>query len=533
MQRLFFCASLATCRAGFRRTHRKQAVRYRIQLIVLVFCLALGFAARAESERGLVVTDPLALRELDGRMDGGLGLAQLLDPARVTPITNDALFALPAMGPVRDAMERAFADYLQRRQANYPGDSVGVGPGYEVQLFDKAALTAPDTRFVLSGIVNRMDRAYVAPGTCGEIRLIYRLTRIGGGGASPPRLPMTLNLVLRAKEPDDASLTCMVIARRWLAMADITEIGAQLAARLREPDGALASVSAVNIDRIETNLQIAHIPKSDTQAFRTEYLQKVFRYDAPARLFRELPLENQIDRDRLLADTALGRSFKAWLLTPTNLAALDRGTLLVPERYLAMSSLAATPVGFARSGLQPEFGLMRSDTNGKGVFDTRDVVGALQRATAGGIALQNIRSPGGFARRLNDITCGGCHQIRGIGGFHFSGVDWMVGTPSNTTTVPASPHFMGDQLRRRDIVTAMRDGGVPDFSRGFSDRPQTRGRNEFAGTSLLDGWGATCYRRDTKRAIDKSFISWTCAEGLVCQQADTDTTSRIGMCFVK
>jgi hypothetical protein len=508
-------------------------VRHRIQLIVLLSCLALAFTAHAESGPGLAVTDALALRALDGRMDGGLGLAQMLDRARAAPITNDALFALPAMAPIRDAMEREFADYLTRHQTNDPGDSIGIGPGYEVQLFDKAALTSPDTRFVLSGIVNRMDRAYVAPASCGEIRLIYRLTRIGGESAMPPRLPMTLNLVLRAKEPDDASLTCTDVARRWLAMADMNETGAQLATRLCEPGSALASISTANIDRIETNLQIAHIPKSDTRAFHTDYLQKVFRYDVASKLFREVPLENQIDRDRLLADAALGRDFKAWLLTPANLAALDRGTLLVPERYLATSSLAATPVGFARSGLQPEFGLMRSDANGKGVFDTRDVVSALQKATAGGINLQNIRSPAGFARRLNDITCGGCHQIRGIGGFHFPGVDWMVETPSNVTTVPASPHFMGDQLRRRAIVMAIRDGGVSDYSRGFSDRPQTRGSNELAGTSLLDGWGATCYRRDAKQAVDKSFTSWTCAEGLACQQVGTDASSRIGMCFVK
>lgn len=512
--------------------HRKQAVRHRIRLFVLLSCLALGSAAHAESGRSLAVTDPLVLRALDGRTDRGFGLAQILDPARGAPITNDALFALPAMGPIRAAMEREFADYLARHQANYPRESIGVGPGYDVQLFDKAALTSPDMRFVLAGIVNRMDRAYVAPATCGEIRLIYRLTRISGESAMPPRLPMTLNLVLRAKEPDDASLTCKDIASRWLALADINETGAQLLARLLAPRGALASISAVNVDRIETNLQIAHVPKSDTRAFRTDYLQKVFRYDASARLFRELPLENQIDRGRLLADAALGGSFKAWLLMPANLMALDRGTLLVPERYLATSSLAATPVGFALSGLQPEFGLMRSDADGKGVFDTRDVVNALQKAIASGVVLQNIRSPAGFERRLNDITCGGCHQIRGIGGFHFPGVDWMVETPSNVT-VPASPHFMGDQLRRRDIVMAIRDERPPDFSRGFSDRPQTRGSNELAGTSLLDGWGATCYRRDTKQAVDKSFMSWTCADGLACQQIGADASSRIGMCFIK
>ncbi len=36
---------------------------------------------------------------------------------------------------------------------------------YDTQLFDRAQLYSNDTRFVLSGIVNRMDRAYVSPDT--------------------------------------------------------------------------------------------------------------------------------------------------------------------------------------------------------------------------------------------------------------------------------------------------------------------------------------------------------------------------------
>ena len=129
----------------------------------------------------------------------------------------------------------------------------------------------------------------------------------------------------------------------------------------------------------------------------------------------------------------------------------------------------------------------------KAVFSDTDVVTALKKAAAGGIKLQNIRSAGGFQRRLNDVTCSGCHQTRGIGGFHFPGVDWMAVNPSNSTVVPASPHFFGDQVRRRDILTAVRDGKAPDFSRGFASRPQLRGSTELAGTEYSDGWGAHCY----------------------------------------
>ena len=71
-----------------------------------------------------------------------------------------------------------------------------------------------------------------------------------------------------------------------------------------------------NIDRIETNLQIAHAPKSAVRDFRTDYLLKVFDYDAQAQRFEEAPMENQIDRDRILADDNLKRDFKTLAARP-------------------------------------------------------------------------------------------------------------------------------------------------------------------------------------------------------------------------
>jgi hypothetical protein len=164
------------------------------------------------------------------------------------------------------------------------------------------------------------------------------------------------------------------------------------------------------------------------------------------------------------------------------------------------------------------------------VFSDGDIVAALHRAANSGIELQNIRSPAGFERRLNDITCAGCHQTRGIGGLHFPGADWT--SPASSAAVPGSPHFVGDQIRRRDILAALRDGRAPDYSRGFSARPQLRGSTTLRGTEYDDGWGATCYRRDPRAADnDPSFQEWTCAEGLSCQPVGT-AASRIGMCFV-
>jgi hypothetical protein len=302
---------------------------------------------------------------------------------------------------------------------------------------------------------------------------------------------------------------------------------------LTERGGALELVTPDNILRIETNLQIAHAPKSAKRDFRTDYLMKVFDYDAKSATFVESTLENQIDRDRLLADKDFARDFKAWLLEPTHFAELDRGTILIPERFLVKSVVAPTPVGFVPSDLQPAFGLVPGEDGADNpVFSREDVVGALAKAAASETTLQNIQSVAGFERRLNDMTCSGCHQTRGIGGFHFPGVDWMAAKPSNSTVVPASPHFFGDQVRRRDILTAFADGKQPDFSRGFASRPQLRGSAELAGTEYENGWGAHCYVQHAKASEnDASFRGWSCAAGLTCQAASAET--RMGMCFVK
>jgi hypothetical protein len=511
-------------------------MRSGLRTLAVVLVLTGAAAAQASDaplERGTAMTDPAALRELDR---GRLGLTRIMMPARSadTPLTNAQLFALPSMAQVAKALDADVARYIERHKATSPNESIGVGTGFAFQLFDLAQLYSADTRFVLSGIVNRMDRAYVAPESCGEIRLIYRLTQTNaaaiGEAAVTPRLPMTLNVVLKAKADGD-TITCAELARRWLAAGSLTATGAELTGTLTAPGGRLGSIRPESIDRIETNLQIAHAPKSAVREFRTDYLMKVFKYDAAAATYVESPLEDQIDRELLLKDDALAREFKTWLLAPEHFSELDRGTVLIPDKFLAKSAIAPTPTGFVPSELMPAYGLVVGE-GGKPIFNEDDVVGALEKATKRGIALQNIRSVAGFARRLNDVTCAGCHQTRGIGGFHFPGVDWMAAKPSNTTVVPASPHFFGDQVRRRDILTAFRDGKSPDFSKGFASRPQQRGSTELAGTEYEDGWGAHCYaQRARANENDKSFRGWSCAAGLACEAAAPAT--RMGMCFVK
>src|SRR5271163_1963016 len=211
-----------------------------IAFALLSVSLSPGAAQNAPVlERGTAVTDPVALRELDR---GALGLARMLSvsPSSNKLLVDDALFALPAIAPLRKSLDEEFERYVQRHNAELPNETTGVGPQFDFQLFDRDQLYSQATRFVLSGIVNRMDRAFVAPDSCGEIRLIYRLTEIdappvGDHGASA-RLPMTLNLILKAKDnkadAKSAVLSCATIARRWLEMSDWQLSGAALAEKL-------------------------------------------------------------------------------------------------------------------------------------------------------------------------------------------------------------------------------------------------------------------------------------------------------------
>jgi hypothetical protein len=211
-------------------------VQFLASLLILLSVIAPCIAQAAPLERGVAVTDPYALRELDS---GRLGMGRMLEPAGPvdTSLGNDALFALPSMAPVRKAIDDEFDRYIAGHKA--ANETIGVGTAFDFQMFDRAVLYSKESRFVLAGIVNRMDRAYVAPDSCGEVRLIYRLTRIKptqAGEDTSPRLPVTLNIVLRARgdqavDGSGAALTCSELARRWLAAGESQLSGIELATR--------------------------------------------------------------------------------------------------------------------------------------------------------------------------------------------------------------------------------------------------------------------------------------------------------------
>jgi hypothetical protein len=132
----------------------------------------------------------------------------------------------------------------------------------------------------------------------------------------------------------------------------------------------------------------------------------------------------------------------------------------------------------------------------------------------------------GFKRRINDLTCTGCHQTRAIAGFHFPGADPDTEPAANAVHIPASAHFFGDVPRRKDIVASFAAKQQPDFSRGFSARPDDKFKNSLAGTQIFDGWGSVCYI-----GKDPSFKGWSCASGWQCRILDNSLRNEgVGTC---
>lgn len=511
--------------------------------ILAVYLAALSTmtcASRAQDVRGAAITDPQVLEKLD--RSRGLGLKAVVERNGITianpdaEVSNEDLFKTAEFASIKASLEKEYRAYTRER----PKLNIGEGVAYNYRLFQRHMIYSDHARFVLAGVVNRMDRTYKAPETCGEIRLIYRLvyttpTFAKNGTPTTSRLPMTLNVILDAVPAPATADQCADLASRWLSTARTQQNTATLADRLVGQGGALEISRLGRISRIEINMQLARAPAAVVKNFggHADYLLKVFA--ATPTGFQETTLENQLDRAKLAADVGLRDRLLRWLTTPETLRKLDDGTIVVPKEYLATSAISVTPGGPARSANQQAFGyIMTGSGTAPGALTYAQISDALKRAEAAGNKFSNIQSPMGFEHRLNDISCSGCHQTRGIGGFHFLGIDWGFNQPSNSIFVPGSPHFMGDQARRVSILNALRAKAEPDYSRGFSARPQIRGRDNLNGSGYYNGWGATCYDRSARtdaEPIDPSFEAWNCADGLTCRVLmETTFSKRLGVC---
>jgi hypothetical protein len=436
----------------------------------------------------LLVTDPAVMKTLEAR---GVTLARLFGASGGD---NAALAQTPAYASIADALAREVADQAARD----PKAGVGVAR-FSHRLFDVRWLRSEKARYELVAVVNRFDRKPFHADSCGEVRLVYRLaysTEVGGATVSS-RLPMTLGVELMLPAEQDG---CAGVVRRW--SQPMPKAGGELAEQLlRWPLGpTLLDGREPAAHQIVANVQTVRWPSAVRPDLggHAAYALLAFRKDAATGRYLAAALENTPDVERLRRSPALKQELLEHLISKESRLALDQGTLLLPERFLARRATSVTPRGFARGQNRPFSSLFTSVELGSlELFDNRRVLSAE-----------------GALRRLDSLSCQGCHEARSIAGFHLLGDDPASTPAGNALDGGLSPHTVAELVRRARVLGAASSGASVDFDVGFPERTGSGGYGDHCGLGA-----------------EPTFAAWTCAAGLVCRPYDTPRGEHVGQCL--
>lgn len=411
----------------------------------------------------------------------------------------------------RETIAAAIEADLRDLARNDPRSGVGLR-GNAHRLFDARWLRAG--RFELIALVARPDRVPQNPGYCGETHLLYRLayTAEVSGEKVSSRLPMTIAVILRGDRNDappgargadrGTSLEgCRTAFRRWYVPRGAA--GKELGQHLLGHEAPLRPEARERARLLELriNLQTVRWPSTVRPDLggHAEYLLRSFRRGVAAAL-EPYRLENTPDVGRLRRDEALRQELLQWIGDPDHLAAIDEGTAVLPDRFSARTSVSVTPRGLSRRANRPFAQLFRPAELAALSFDDRRVA----------------RSPEALLRRLDDLSCAGCHQSRSIAGFHLLGDDGEDVAPGNALAVSSSPVLIEEEERRLAILEQVRAGRSPEFHRPPAERDPRR----------PGVWGARC------GLGDPGFEAWTCAAGYRCEPFDNALDDQtVGLCM--
>ncbi|NUP05164.1 MAG: hypothetical protein HOW73_03785 [Polyangiaceae bacterium] len=421
----------------------------------------------------VAVLDPSQLAELDRR---GFRLPQLVTGEDF--VTTAELWRSSPLSTILIAL----SDDIAATQRSHPDARVTSVLG--TRLFDAHWLRSDEMRFELVGVFNRLDRRAFYADTCGEVRFVYRLgyTTQQARESMSGRLPLTINAVFLVPSTDGS---CTDAARSWRAPADL--VGTSLVEWL-VADGALSEANRKRwtLKAVETNLQTVRIQSTahPTMGGHVEYSLRVFHaVDEQHKAFAPAAMDNMPDVAALSSDPALRSAFLSYLRAPEVLRAIDDGTVQVPERFLAKSARSVAPRGLERRDNRPF----------SRVLDEEDLEG-LDLST-----FTTIRSAKALLRRLDGVSCVGCHQSHSIAGFHHVGLDADDAPKWKSLVSGSSTHLLEDIERRETYVEAVAAGRIPSEHRPPAERQGMDG-----------GFGAPC------GLGDPGFEAWSCADGLRC-----------------
>jgi hypothetical protein len=424
---------------------------------------------RVNEDVSVLVEHPETLRALERR---GFDFGSQLSGSRFADMA-----AFSASGEGASLIDAVDADVEEAKRIDR---SVGVGMRYNHRAFDSGWLRSSETSFELVAVANRLDRRHATPGQCGEVHLVYRLGYANAQARS--RLPMTV-MVIHPQKSEEGS--CTETAQRWLDARSAVTNDAKAQALAAGPLSGLTRGS-----KVEMNFQLVRWPSTTRQDMggHAEYALRVFERSGDKLV--PMPLENT-PREDLSQDeqTQLG----SWIAD--NVKDIQQGTARLPDRFLAAKTTSVSPKGLARGQNRPYAVYF-----GKGGERLPDI-------DLSGNNLATTKTA--LVRRLDTMTCNGCHQSQGVAGFHALGTDPKETSDANALIDGVSAHTRSLLVyRKTDLMSVA--GGNP----AIAPVP-------FAEKAIDGGYGAAC------GLGDPGFASWTCKSGFTCSDINGDD---LGIC---
>jgi hypothetical protein len=399
--------------------------------------------------------------------------------------------------------------------------------GNVARVFNEKWLGSSDGLFLLSGVVNRIDRRDFDPAHCGELRFIYRLGYdvMMNGKTYASRMPFTVNMVFSY---GDDGKNCQNIASLWRIDGMDKDGPAVVAQRLLQ--GPL-DFSKLTFKQMEINAQVVRFP-SDLEnmenrkfAGQAIYWMRIFAFSGGK--FQPTKLENTPDVQAILQDPAKQKQLRDYL--SGHIAEIDTGVFHLPDSLEADVALSFSTAGSSRVANRPFDLLVSNEQAGKIVSAT-------------GIAaksLKFVQSGAGLLERLNTSSCMGCHQSSSTAGFHFLGVDRFdfgnsaeaikSALDGNRLQLPFSPHVDAELARRKAYVERVAAGQPPNMFRPHPSAPAAAWENTNPAYTPA-GDNMPCPVNADLAASAK----WSCnsTRNLSCQAVVTNASasSHLGQC---
>ncbi|MDX2054872.1 MAG: hypothetical protein SFV15_20885 [Polyangiaceae bacterium] len=428
------------------------------------------------------------LRELERQ---GFGFLEMLDPERALagesakPSTNQALAQRSQR--YRDLVNVIREDIARARSKD---PSSGVGLAFSHRLLDAKVLVSKEARWELIGVSQRLDRLYVKPEKCGEVRFIYRLayatSAAGKNGTLPTdiasRLPATVAIsywntdgTASAKPPSPKETTnaCSLVAKRWMFDEKLATPSSLTAA-----GGPIHPASRGSLKAVEMNIQIVRWP-STVRGNMAGYAEYALHALVPVNEHLALgSLENTPEPERLVRKWPTWGKAKEGLASEHLRSKIERGTYLMEEGLLAKTAISVTPHGFGRLQNRPYFA--------------------------------QYKDASALVRKLDTLSCQGCHASRSIAGFHFLGDETAPEGSVNAILVGRSPHLLADLARRKGIVAKLA---------GMVTAPEASLEEALDIHVPFPDQGGAAGKKGEHCALtnDPVFVGWKCAEGLQCE----------------